>query len=93
MQSLCDDANQAVVGVGIDKDLDVEHIAQGGVGQDQDALDNYHVGRLYLYGLGLASAREVGIGGHLYGMPLLELLQVVDKQRPLDGCRFVKVAF
>ena len=54
-----DDSDETVIGIGIDKHFDIEHIAKHGVGKHKDTLHNDHITRLHRDGLGLPRARQV----------------------------------
>ena len=89
----CDYTYEPLVGLGIDKYFDVEHVAQHRVGKHEYTLDNHYFARAHRNGLGLACAGEIGVSGHLDSLAALQSLDVSDKERPLDGCRLVKIDF
>ena len=47
--------------------------------------------RVHVFGLFLARAGQVTVGGHLDGLTFLQLLDVLQQQVPVKGCRLVKV--
>ena len=77
----CHHAHQSVVIVGIDENLDVHLIPEFGTAENQNALHNYDLSRVYGDGLGLAPrSGDVGID-RLFDRPAgLELLKMTDKK-------------
>ena len=87
----CDYPDESVVGIGVDKYLNVHHLAEGGIVEHKDALDNHHIAGLDLNRFFLPGAGEVAVGGHFDGMARLKLAQMLGQQSPLDRGRFVEV--
>jgi len=73
-------ADEPQVGIGIYKDLDVEQLAQGFLGEDQDAVHDDHP--LRLHPDGFAGARMGGevVNRDFYRLQVLEPDNVLDEQ-------------
>ncbi|CAN4048319.1 putative protein conserved in bacteria, partial [Dysosmobacter welbionis] len=84
-------AEDPLVRVRLHKDLDVEHIPQSGVLEDQNALHNDDLGGLDLHGLVGAVVLHKGVDGALDGASGLQLLQVADQQVRVKGVGVVIV--
>ena len=84
-------AQDALVGVGVHKDLVVEHGAQLRLHKGQDALHDQH--RSGFDVLHLVAAVMVGVVVYraVDGAPGLQLLQVIDEQGVVKGVRVVVV--
>ena len=86
-----DDAKQALVGTGVDKELEVHLFAQVAIVERHDALDDDHFAWLHVDCFLAARAREVGIGGLFDGHAVAKLLNLVGEQRPIEGVGMVEV--
>ena len=73
-------AQNAHVGVGLDKDLDVEQVAQRGILEDQDAFHDHHLARLHQLGPFGALMLRVGVDGTANGLARLQLAEVLHHQ-------------
>lgn len=87
------DADQAVIGIGIDKHFDVHHLPQRRVVEDEDTLYYHHIAGLDAYRLLLTCAGKIAIGGHLDGMALAEEPEMLGQEAPFYGGRLVEVDF
>ena len=100
---LCDDAleraaavadvaaQDAHVGVGLDENFNVEHIAQGRVLENEDALDDDDLGGEDLNGLVCAVVVHIGVDGALNAAARLERLEVLNEQARFKGVGMVVV--
>ena len=84
-------AYEALVGVAVDEDAQVHHVAQALVEQRHDALHYYHRLRLYVYGLLLAVALQVRVRRLLDGAALAQLVNLLYEQFPVEGVGMVEV--
>ena len=73
-------AQDAHIRVRLDENLDIQQVAQVGVLENQDALDDDHFRRAHLDGLVRAVVDAVVIDGAVDRLPGLELLQILDHQ-------------
>lgn len=84
-------AQDALIGIGLDEDLEVEEIAQALILEDQDALDDDDLARLDdLRLLRARVAREV-VDGTLDALSLAQRLEMRDEQVRLERVRMVVV--
>ena len=88
-----DDADEAFVGIGVDKYLDVHRVAQFGVGEHEDALYDEYLSGMHGDGFLAATAGDIRIRGHGDGFARLEPLDVLDHQGELNGRGMVEVDF
>ena len=88
-----DDADEAFVGVGVDKHLDIHRIAQFRICEHEDALHDEHFGGMHGDGLLATAAGDIRISGHGNGFTSLEPLDVLDHQGKLNGRGMVEVDF
>lgn len=86
-----DDSDEALVGAGIHIHLEVEDAGEGGIGEDEDAFHDEHLGGIDGDGLLPASAGDVGVGGHLHGAAVLEFFNVLNQEREFDGGGMVEI--
>ena len=84
-------AEDADVGIGFHEDLDVEHLPQGGILENQDPLHDDDLGGINGHGLVRAVVVLVGVDRALYGMTGLQLPQVFDQQLRVEGTGVVIV--
>jgi hypothetical protein len=91
LEVAADAAHQPDVGVGVDEDLDVELIADRGLDEDQDALDQNQRRRLDVAGLGPAGVGDEVVDRHVDRVAGLELGQVLGEERAVEGRRMVVV--
>lgn len=88
-----DDADESFVGVGVDEAFYVEHVAEYGVGEHEDAFDDDDVAWFDGDGFCLTCAGEVGIGRHFDGFALFELFEMLHEEGPFDGSGLVEIDF
>ena len=86
-------AQNAHVGVGLDKNFDVKHFAQPRVLKNEDALDDDDLARPDELGLIRALVVGVGVDGAADGLARLELLKLLDHQIGLESVGVVVVLF
>ena len=84
-------AQDAHVGVGLDENFNVEHIAQGRVLENEDALDDDDLGGEDLDGFVRAVVVHIGVDGALDAAARLERLEVLDEQARFKGVGMVVV--
>ena len=84
-------AQDAHVGVGLDENFNVEHIAQGRVLENEDALDDDDLGGEDLNGLVCAVVVHIGVDGALNAAARLERLEVLNEQARFKGVGMVVV--
>ena len=73
-------SDEANVVVGVDEDLDIEELEKLRLSKDEDSLDDDDLARLLGDGfLGSAVRFEI-VDGHLCGLVVLQLVQVLDQQ-------------
>ena len=89
--AVADVAQDAHVGVGLDENFNVEHIAQGRVLENEDALDDDDLGGEDLNGLVRAVVVHIGVDGALDAAARLERLEVLDEQARFKGVGMVVV--
>ena len=82
-------AEDADVGVRLHEDLDVEHVPEGGVLEDQDALHDDDLGGDDLHSLVGAVMIHKGIHRALNAVASLQLLQVLNQQIGIKGIGMV----
>lgn len=86
-----DDTDEALVGAGIHIHLEVEDAGEVGIGEDEDAFHDEHLGGIDGDGLLPAPAGDVGVGGHLHGAAVLEFFNVLDQEGEFDGGGVVEI--
>ena len=86
-----DDAQHAVVVIGVYEDLDVHLVPQFLAGEDEDAFHNYDIVRFYRNGLRGAGAGDVRVDGLLDGLAAFEFPDLLAHQFPVNGIRVVEV--
>ena len=84
-------AQDAHVGVGLDENFNVEHIAQGRVLENEDALDDDDLGGEDLDGFVRAVVVHIGVDGALNAAARLERLEVLNEQARFKGVGMVVV--
>ena len=84
-------AQDAHVGVGLHKDLNVQQIPQGLVLKDQDPLHDYHLGGLDLHRFISTVVDGVIVDGAVNGLAPLQRLQIGDHQLGIKGVRVVVI--
>ena len=84
-------AEDALVRIRLHEDLDIEHIPQGGILKDQDALHHDDPGGEDLHRPVGAVVVRVGVDRALDGPARLQLLQVPDQQIGVEGVGVVVV--
>ena len=84
-------AEDADVGVRLHEDLDVEHLPQDGVGEDEDALHDDDAVGLDLHGLVRPVVVHVGVDRALDGAALHQRMEVLDHEVGIEGVRMVVV--
>ena len=85
-------AHQAVVIIGIDKDFDVQLVSEFLVGKNENTFYYNHISRFHNHLLGLAAgAGNVGIDRLFDGLSFLELFELLVQQFPVNGVRMVEV--
>ena len=84
-------AQNAHVGVGLDKNFDVEHFAQPRVLENEDALDDDDLARPDELGLACALVVCVGVDRAADGLARLELLKLLDHQIGLESVGVVVI--
>ena len=82
-------AQDAHVGVGLDENFNVEHIAQGRILENEDALDDDDLGGDDLHSLVGAVMIHKGIHRALNAVASLQLLQVLNQQIGIKGIGMV----
>ena len=86
-----DAAQDAFIGIGIHKNLDVHFVGQLRIGKDEDALHDDDLGGAHLLGAVGAVVDGIIIHRTMDGMPRLEGAQVLDEQRGIEGIWVVVV--
>ena len=86
-----DAPQDAHIGVRVHKELDVQPIAQLGLGKDEDALDDDDLGRHDCDRLGCAVVHRVVICRALDGLPGAQRVEVLHEQRRVERVRVVVV--
>lgn len=84
-------ADDALVAVGIDEDLDVELLADGLDAQDEDAFDDNCVAGIDRDGFLFAQAIDEAVFGLLDALARLEELEVAHHQLGVEGVRVVEI--
>ena len=85
------DANEPLVGVGIHENLQVHEVAQPGIPQRHDALDDDDLAGLHVDRLLQSVADEEAVGGLLDGLALAQVFHLLDEERPVEGIGVVEV--
>jgi len=88
-----DPSDQSDVGIGIDKYLNVAEIADTGIDEQQDAVNNDHVGRL---DVGVLGATEVGykVILRLFDRPpIAECSEMLAEKIVIEGVGVIPVQF
>ena len=85
--------DKAFIGIGIDKYLYVHHVAQFRLGKHKYAFEQNHIVRVEVHGLFLAGTSQERVGGHFYRFPLLEHIQMLEQQAPIECGRFIEIDF
>jgi hypothetical protein len=91
LQITADAADQSHVRVGVHEDLDVEVVAQHGLGEHQDALDDDHGQRTHQPALGPARMRDVIVDRHLDRKASAKLGQMLGQKRAVQRAGVVVV--
>ena len=86
-----DVADQSLVGVGIDKDLEVHHVPELLVEEHHDTLDDDDRLRFDMDGLWQSVAQNIGVGRLLDGLALSQVVHLLDQQPPVEGVGVVEV--
>ena len=86
-----DIAHQPDVGVGIHEDLQVHHVAQFLIVQGHDTLDDDDGLGIHMDGLLQTVTLYIGIGGLFDGLAVLEFLDLLRQQFPVEGIGMVEV--
>ena len=88
-----DTARQAYVGVRVHIDLDVHHVAQLLVFEDQDAVDDDYLRRLHAHGFRRTVVVDERVDRVLDGDVVLQRLDVVDQHLRVERLRMVVIEF
>ena len=86
-----DDADESLVGVGIDEYLQVHEVAKLLFPQGHDAFDDDDLARLDVYGLRQAVTDDVAVGGLLDALALPQGLYLLGEKLPVEGVGMVEV--
>ena len=70
------DANQTVIGIGVDKYFQVHHLAQLGIGKYQNSLYNDYMAGCDGNSFGGAGASEIGVDGLFNSLALFKRFQM-----------------
>ena len=89
----CDNADEAFVGVGVDKNAHVHELTEFGVVEYEDTFDYHYVAWVHSHSLGLACAGEVAVSGHFDGVAFFQRFEMSGEKRPFDCRRLVEVDF
>ena len=85
------DANETLVGVGINEYLQVHEVAQLLLPQRHNAFDDDNLARLYMHGFGQTVADEVAVSRLLDATPLSQSLYLLGEEFPVESVRMVEV--
>ena len=84
-------AEDADVGIGLHEDLDVEHIPQSGVLENQNALHDDDLVGIHRHCLVSAVVVHIGVHRALDGAACLQLFQMLDEQIRVEGAGVIVV--
>ena len=82
-------AQNAHIGIGFHKNLNVQQLAQPGIVENQDTLHNDHLGGPDLQRFLRAVMQGIGVDGAVNGFAPLELFQILDHQIGVKGVGMV----
>ena len=85
--------DEAQVRVGVDEDLYVEELAQGGFGEDQDALHQDYAPRRDCKGLARPAVPREIVNGHFHRPPFPQRANILDQEIGFERMRVVEVHF
>jgi len=88
-----DDADETLVGICVNEYLQIHQVTQFLAAEGHDALNDNHVARLDMYRFGHTVALEITICGLLYGVAHSQLVNLLDKQLPVEGVGVVEIDF
>lgn len=88
-----DNANQALVGICINKYFQVECLAERQIREYQNTFNDQHVAGLDGDSFPASPASDIGIDRHLHRIAHFQLIDMFNQQRPFNGRGMVEIDF